>query len=323
MLVLEKEKLEEIIDFLSVIGCKLQFLDYIQKDNTIYHAKTFEPVHDVLTYILIKYDDISELHFHFNQQNKNFDLRVRKSGNLISVPSIINIKDNYSTIQFGNNSHPYSTEYFKDILRTLSDPNSTKYGHADFINDVSIPAFGNYRLRMATLGYEGIIRLIKKDEDNNNNLLAIKPNPVYIFEAEIKDSIVNCNSTITLTPEIKEKITTYENALSKMFDLIPKKVEKFSKGINFYKSNKMKIGLEYIGENILNISIFKNYYIEKEDLQTYISEYLYDNYQDFYDPIFTNFVEDVTQIKIDPIIGKFKNAEDFKDYLLALKILKI
>lgn len=322
MLVLKKEKLEEIIDFLSIIGCKLQFLDYIEKDNTIYHAKTFEPVHDLLTYLLVKYDHFTELHFHFNEQNKTFDLRIRNCGQLNSVSSIINSKDDYSTIQFGTNSYPYSTEYFKDILRTLSNPNSTQYGQADFVNDVNVPAFGNYRLRMATLGCEGIVRLLRKNENNsNNNVLTINPNPVYIFEAEIKDDTVTCNSNITLTSEIIEKIKIYEQSLTKMFELIPQNVKEFN-GFDFHKDDKMKVCLEYRGQNSINVSILKNYFI-KNDFIEHIVKYLYENYQDFYNPVFKNFVEDITQVKIDPLIGEFKSAEQFKDYLLTLNMLKI
>lgn len=324
MFILEEKESEKTIEFLNILGCDLKFFDYIEKDNVFYDPKTFEPVQDLLTYLLVKYEHFTELHFHFNEQNKNFDLRIRNCGQLNSVSSIINSKDDYSTIQFGTNSYPYSTEYFKDLLRTLSVPNSTKYGQADFVHDVNIPVFGNYRLRMATLGCEGIVRLLKKDENNsNNNVLKINPNPVYIFEAEIKNDTVNCSSNITLTSEIIEKIKIYEQSISKMFELIPQKVKEINEVFDFNKNDKMKVCLEYKVQNSINVSILKNYFITNDFIDKYVLKYIYENYQDFYNPIFTNFIEDITQVKIDPLIDEFKSAEQFKDYLLTLKMLKI
>lgn len=321
MFILEEKELEKAIEFLNILGCDLTFVDYIEKNNTIYHAKTFEPVHDLLIYLLFKYGDFTEIHFHFNEQNKNFDLRIRMCGQINSILSIINIKDDYSTIQFGTNSYPYSTEYFKDIIRTLSVPNSTKYGQADFVHDVNLPVFGHYRLRMATLGCEGIVRLLRKDENNsNNNVLKINPNPVYIFEAEIKNDTVNCNSNITITSEIIQKIKLYDESLSKMFDSMQTHI---NKPLNFWKVNKMKVYLEYKNSNEISVDISKNYLIDQPFMETSILQYLYKNYQDFYDPVFKNFIEDVTQIKIDPTMGEFKTPEDLKRYLILLDMIKI
>lgn len=324
MLNLETKELGKTLEFLSILGCDLSSLEYIEKDNIFYNSKTFQPIDNLLTYILINYQHPSDLHFHFDSRNKTIGLRVRRYGQLINTSLTTTSKDNYTNAQFGNSSINYSTEYFKDIFEKIIIRSSMESGETyDFVSDVTVPVFGNYRLRKAACGHDGLARILSQDQNygisHDNNIMQIKENPIYISEAEFNKNLLICSSFITLIPEIKQKVELYNNNILKMFNAIPELIESFNNG---YIDKKMKLVLEYIGDNVINVSISKNYSTGHE-MDKVISKYLYENYQDFYDPVFTNFVENATKVKIDTTIGEFKTPEAFQNYLLSLVMFKI
>lgn len=324
MLNFEAKKLEKAIKFLSLLGCELSSLEYIEKDGVFYNSKTFEPIDNLLTYILINYQHPSDLHFNFDSRNKTIGLRIRRHGQLIKTSLISTSKDNYTNAQFGNSSINYSTEYFKDIFSKIVVKSSIESGESyDFLSDVTLPVFGNYRLRKVACGHDGLVRILSQDQNygisHDNNIMQIKENPIYIGEAEFNKNLLICSSFITLTPEIQQQVELYNDNILKMFNAIPHLIESFNNG---YLDKKMKLVLEYIGDNVINVSISKNYSTGNE-MDKVISKYFYENYQDFYDPVFTNFVENVTKVKIDPTIGEFKTPEAFQNYLLSLAMFKI
>lgn len=321
---LNTKELDKTIKFLSLLGCELSSLEYIEKDGIFYDSKTFEPINNLLTYILINYQHTSDLHFNFDSRNKTIGLRLRRYGQLIKTSLISTSKDNYANAQFGNSSINYSTEYFQDIFSKITNKSSMESGETyDFVSDVTIPVFGNYRLRKAACGHDGLARILSQDQNHSishdNNIMQIKENPIYIVEAEFNNNLLICSSSITVTPEMQQQVELYNNNILKMFNTIPHLIESFNNG---YLDKKMKLILEYIDDNVINVSISKNYSTGPETDKV-ISKYLYENYQDFYAPVFTTFVENVTKVKIDPTMGEFKTPEAFQNYLLSLTMLKI
>lgn len=332
MLNLETKELGKTLEFLSILGCDLSSLEYIEKDNIFYNSKTFEPIDNLLTYILINYQHPSDLHFYFDSRNKTIGLRVRKNGNLNNTSLTIDSKDNYTTARFENSETSYSTKYFKDIFEKIIIRSSMESGESyDFVTDVSIPIFGNFRLRKVASGHDGLVRILKTDYgfSHDSNIIHIKENPVYVGEAHFINDLLTCNSSITLPTEIKQKVELYNTNLSKMFNAVHHLFENhtlfasFNNGMKYRLDKKMKFILEYMGDNIINVNIQKNYSISQTEMDTVILKYISDNYQDFYDPIFTSFVEDVTKLKIDPTIGEFQTPEAFQSYLISLTMLKI
>ena len=48
-----------------------------------------------------------------------------------------------------------------------------------------------------------------------------------------------------------------------------------------------------------------------------------ENYKVFYNPIFSHFIESCLGVEKDRIIGDFKSPEALKDYIIAIKMLRI
>jgi hypothetical protein len=211
---------------------------------------------------------------------------------------------------------------FKELLEIIQLNSSMENGkNYDFKHDLNIPMFGEYRLRSAVCGHDGMTRLLKLHEENNMdtincNIMKIDINPIYTIEVELKEGFLIHNSKVQFTPEIQSKIELYEEKLDKMF-------KTFKGKVNIYKYKKMKIVLEYEGNNVINVTIPNTYSIGRVEMDKVILKYVLKNYSDFHDPIFTSFIEDVTQIKFDSIIGEFKTPEAFKNYLMTIDMLKV
>jgi hypothetical protein len=319
MLKIENNDLDKINEFLSLLNTDLSSIDYIEKDNFFYNAKTKETINHFLTYILVNYKDITDLHFNFDSYQKIIRLRVRKNGNMHDIPITIAANDNYAIAKINNQS--FAIDVFKDILEQIRGPSSMETGQTyDFYSDLDIPMFGMYRLRSSSCGHDGITRILKNKNntstDINYNILQIKENPIYTIEAELINGGFIHNSGVTFTPEIQTKIDLYESKLDKMFN-------KFKGKLNIYKYNKIKIVLEYMGNNTINVIIPNTYSIGRVEMNKTILKYVLKHYSDFYDPIFTAFIEDVTQVKFDPLIGEFKTPEAFKNYLTTLDMIKV
>lgn len=319
MLKIENNDLDKINEFLSLLNTDLSSIDYIEKDNFFYNAKTKETINHFLTYILVNYKDITDLHFNFDSYQKIIRLRVRKNGDMHDTSITISANDNYELAKSNNQS--FSIDVFKDILEQIRGPSSMETGQTyDFYSELDIPMFGMYRLRSSSCGHDGITRLLKHKENNksdiNYNVMEIKENLLYTIEAELIDGVFIHNIGVTFTPEIQTKIDLYESKLDKMFN-------KFKGKLNIYKYNKIKIVLEYMGNNTINVIIPNTYSIGRVEMNKTILKYVLKHYSDFYDPIFTAFIEDVTQVKFDPIIGEFKTPEAFKDYLTTLDMIKV
>lgn len=319
MLKIENNDLDKINEFLSLLNTDLSSIDYIEKDNFFYNSKTKETINHFLTYILVNYKDITDLHFNFDSYQKIITLRVRKNGDMHDTTITISANDNYELAKSNNQS--FSIDVFKDILEQIRGPSSMETGQTyNFYSELDIPMFGIYRLRSSSCGHDGITRLLKSKDnsfaDINYNVFEIKENPIYIIEAELLDGVFIHNSGVTFTPEIQTKIDLYESKLDKMFT-------KFKGKLNIYKYKKIKIILEYKGNNTINVIIPNTYSIGRVEMNKTILKYVLKHYSDFYDPIFTAFIEDVTQVKFDSIIGEFKNPEAFKDYLTTLDMLKV
>lgn len=333
MLKIETNELDKITEFLGLLNTDLSSIDFIKKDDFFYNVKTKELVNHFLTYILINYEHVSDLHFTFDPRQKTISLRLRTHGSLHNTSIMLSASDNYETAKINN--HSFSTEMFKEMLETVQLNSSMETGkNYDFKLDLNIPMFGQYRLRSAVCGHDGITRLLKISNENgvnpfNYNILEIERNPIYTIEVELKEGVLihdgnlqlkenvfTHNSKVQFTPEIQGKIDLYEEKLDKMF-------KKFKGKVNIYKYRKMKIVLEYEGNNVINVTIPNTYSIGRVEMDKVILNYVLKNYSDFYDPIFTSFIEDVTQIKFDSIIGEFKTPEAFKNYLMTIDMLKV
>lgn len=320
MLKIENNELHKITEFLGLLNTDLSSLDYIEKDDFFYNVKTKESINHFLTYLLMHYRNITDLHFNFDPWQQIINLRIRQHGEMQNTAITLSANDNYTIAKI--NKHSFSTEMFKEMLETIRLYSSMESGKSyDFHCDLNIPMFGQYRLRSAASGHDGIVRLLRLTDNSrldsiNHNIMQLKRNPVYTIETELKDGILIHNSQVKFTPEIQSKIDLYENKLNKMFDL-------YKDRLNIYKDKKMIIVLEYEGNNIINVTIPKNYHISKVEMDKTIFKYVMKHYSDFYDPIFTAFIEDVTQTKFDAIIGEFKTPDAFKDYLITIDMLKV
>jgi hypothetical protein len=333
MLKIETNELDKITEFLGLLNTDLNSLDYIEKDDFFYNVKTNEAINHFLTYLLINYQNFTDLHFTFDPRQKIINVRVRQLGQMYKTSITLSASDNYEIAKINN--HSFSTYMFKEILEVIQLNSSMENGKDyDFKHDLNIPMFGEYRLRSAVCGHDGITRLLKLHEENNMdtincNIMKIDRNPIYTIEVEVKEgflihdgklqlkeSVLIHNSKVQFTPEIQSKIDLYEEKLDKMF-------KTFKGNVNIYKYKKMKIVLEYEGNNVINVTIPNTYSIGRVEMDKVILNYVLKNYSDFYDPIFTSFIEDVTQIKFDSIIGEFKTPEAFKDYLTTIGMLKI
>lgn len=317
MLKIEDNEMQKITEFLSLLQIEFAAIDYVKKGDIFYNAKTKAPIHDLLSYILLNYPSLSDIHFSF-YSSQSIDINVRQHGTLLNSSIKMDESDNYTTAKINNLS--FSTDIFKkhlDILRGINADNTIN----DFVDEVSIPPFGEYRIRSSIMGKDAIFRFIKntKNKTINCNILEVNSNPVYNIKAEFKSGILINSPYFHFTDEIKTKLNLYERNFIKMFN----EFNEFKGLVNIYKGNKVKIKLEYVGNNEIKIEATGNYSISREHMNSTILNYVLKNYHDFYDPIFTNFIEDVTQHKIDTIMGEFKSPEALKDYLTVIKMLKI
>lgn len=230
MLKIETNELDKITEFLGLLNTDLNSLDYIEKDDFFYNAKTNEAINHFLTYLLINYQNFTDLHFTFDPRQKIINVRVRQLGQMYKTSITLSASDNYKIAKINN--HSFSTYMFKEILEVIQLNSSMENGKDyDFKHDLNIPMFGEYRLRSAVCGHDGITRLLKLHEENNMdtincNIMKIDRNPIYTIEVEVKEgflihdgklqlkeSVLIYNSKVQFTPEIQSKIDLYEENL--------------------------------------------------------------------------------------------------------------
>jgi len=313
----EKNKIEKLLNQLS---SNIDKIDYIKKDNIYYDNKTKEPINDVLTYIFGTFGPISDLHLVLHSPNGNIGIGGRHNGTMFDTKLIISPTDNYSKATYNNIN--YDTRSLKIIIDSLvADNNDIPVATRDYQEFINIPSFGAYKARHSHAGRDAITRLLpinKKEDENyiNYDLLKIDENITYIIKVEVIDGELSHNNRIILNNEVKDKITIYYNSLDKMF-------QQYKNKINFYQSNRLKIILEYNGDTDIKVSIQDGYYITRDEMDTTVLNYVLDNLNDFYNPVFNSFIEDLTQSKLDPIMGDFQSVDDLKNYLLVLKMQKI
>lgn len=315
MLKLEQHEINTANSFLKSLGANIKDIEFIHKNNTYYNTKTKEELKDLLSYILLKYPLISDIHI--SKRSNGIDIRSRMAGNLQNLNATCLPDNNYATIEIDGITflNSYFNRHIKNILNTQHD-------QEDFIDDISIPLCGSYRLRSSTRGEDACIRLLKVNNLINNptmksNVLYLQEKPYYIIDILKLDGSVDHN-VIKLTDNIKEMLELYKKNIDKVFNHLTSLTE------NIYLStaSDFKLKLEQKKDSEIKATILKNYNFSTIE-KNIVLDYLINNYKVFYNPVFSYFIEDCIGLEKDSIIGEFKSPEALLDYLTAIKMLKI
>ncbi len=336
MLHIEEENIKKINILLDLFNLDINKIKYIQKDNILYENK--KPVEDLLTYIMSTYKNISDICLKFDKSTQMILISVRCMGEVFDTNIKIKPYKGYFTGYHENKI--YDIRSIKKITDTLINKNMniTKYNNFidsinypnDFVEVADIPFFGRYRLRASILHEVCIIRILSVNNNytmntiNNNYLLSeiydntdvlnIDKTISYAIIADINDDIIPHDNRIFLTNEIKENVNKYYNVMKKMF----KKNE-----LKYYDLNKIKIVIEYKNEKNIKINFDHQYYIDRKIMEKKLFDYISENNNDFYNPIFNLFIEKLIQEKLELENGYFKSPDELRDYLLVSKIQRI
>lgn len=315
MLTIETHEMTIANSFLKLLGADMSAIEFICKDKTYYNTKTKEELKDILSYILLKHPIISDIHL--SKGINGINIRVRSAGNLIALNPICVPENNYKTIEIDGIKflNTYFNRHIKNILKT-------EFFHDDFTDNINIPLCGSYCLRSATMGQDATIRLLKVNNFINNvtmksNVLYLQENPYYIIDIANLDSFVD-DDVIKLNDSLKYQLQLYKTTIDKLFiHLIS-----VTKNIYLYIESDLKLKLQYKDNEEIHPTILKNYNFSTNE-KNVVLDYLLENYEVFYNPIFSYFIESYVRLENDVTTGDFESAEALKDYLTVIKMLKI
>lgn len=315
MLTIEKHEMTVANSFLKLLGTDMSAIEFICKNKTYYNTKTKEDLKDVLSYIILKHPIISDIHL--SKGINGINIRVRSAGRLINLDAICLPDNNYKTIEIDGITflNTYFNRHIKNILKT-------EFFHDDFIDNINVPLCGYYCIRSATMGQDATIRLLKVNNFINNvtmksNVLYLQENPYYIIDIDNLDNFVD-DDVIKLNNSIKHKLQLYKTTIDKVFNHLISVTE----NIYLYTDSDLKLKLQYKDNEEIHPSILKNYNLSVTE-KNIILDYLIENYEVFYNPIFAYFIESCVGSENDGITGEFKSAEGLKDCLTVIKMLKI
>lgn len=315
MLTLDPNEINIANSFLRTLGTNIEAIEFIHKNNTYYNSKTKEELKDILSYILLKHPNTSDIHIGKGMNGVRIQVRIAGQSHNLSVKCTK--VNNYKTIEI--DGIIFLNSYFTRHIKNILNP---EYIQEDFIDHVSIPLCGSYRLRSATAGQDAIIRLLKMNNrvDESlikSNVLYLQEKPYYIIDATTLEGFLD-ESSIKLTDSIKEQFQLYKTTISDVFNHLTHLTN-----TPYYVSDlDLKLKLEQQENQEIKATVLKNYmFLIKEE--NMIIDYLIENYKVFYNPIFSHFIENCLGVEKDGIIGDFKSPEALKDYIIAIKMLKI
>ena len=315
MLTLDLHELNIANSFLSSLGTNMESIEFIHKNNLYYNSKTKEELKDILSYILLKHPLTSDIHI--RKGMNGIRLHASITGQSHNLNAKCTKDDNYKTIEI--DGIIFLNSYFNRHIKNILTP---EYIQEDFIDNVSVPLFGSYRLRSATAGEDASIRLLRINGfvDNStmkSNVLYLDEKPYYIIDLSNLDNFVS-DGVITINDNIKEQLRLYKITVDKVFNHLMRVTD----NIYFLRETDLKLKLEQKDNEEIQATVIKKYNIAKSDKNLAL-DYLIDNYKVFYNPIFSNFIENCVGVEKDETIGDFKSPEAFKDYLITMKMLKI
>lgn len=313
MLIIEPQEMNAANKLLTSIGVDMESIDFIHKDNTYYHAKTKEEFKDFLSYLISKYPNISDIHI--AKDGIGIKLYAKINGKSQNLNAISISANNYTTIEIDGIT--FVNTYFNRHIKNIVNPH---YVQEDFIDEISIPLCGSYQLRSATAGQDASIRLLKINNlvDKSlirNNVLYLLETPYCIMDDDRLESCLDVKS-VELNETIKQQLVLYKKTVSQIFNHLTG-----LSNIRFEETD-LRVKLEQKNNEEITAIVLKKYRISTYQKDMAI-DYLINNYEVFYHPIFAHFIDSCTGVEKDSIIGEFKSPEALKDYLIAIKMLEI
>jgi hypothetical protein len=315
MLTIETHEMTIANSFLKLLGTDMSAIEFICKNEIYYNTKTKEELKDVLSYILLKHPHISDIHL--SKGMKGISFRVRNSGNFINLNAVCLPDNNYRTIEIDGIT--FLNTYFNRHIKNISN---IQYVQEDFIDNINVPLFGSYRIRSATMGQDASLRLLKVNSLIDNvkmkiNVLYLQENPYYVIDIANLDSFID-DDIIKLNDSIKHQLKLYKTTINKVFNHINSVTE----NIYLYTESNLRLKLQYQDNEEIQATILKNYNLSINE-KNLVLDYLIENYEVFYNPIFAYFIENCVELENDGTTCEFKSAEALKDYLTVIKMMKI
>jgi hypothetical protein len=314
MLTLAPHEINIANSFLKPLEIDITNIQFINKNNTYYNAKTKEEIKDFLSYVILHYPLTSDIYI--SKGIKGINITSSFAG-VLQINAVCLPENNYETIEIDGISflNTCFNRHIKNIL-------NAKHIQEDFIDMINVPLYGSYKLRSSSMGNDASVRLLRINGSIDNptmksNVLYLQEKPYYIIDLSNLDNFVS-DGVITINDKIKEQLQLYKITVDKVFNHLMRVTD----NIYILRETDLKLKLEQKDNEEIKATVIKKYNIAKSDKKL-VLDYLIDNYKVFYDPIFSNFIENCVGVEKDEIIGDFKSPEALKDYLTAIKMLKI
>jgi hypothetical protein len=315
--------------FLGRLLTNLSSIDYVVKNNVFYPNKRLPPDYDLMSYVLKNYPNTNEIILMHKKNEGKINLFAREHGiknNLLDL--LISHDDNYTTAT--NAEITCSTDCFRDYVSKIT---TKHHQNDDELIIAFIPECGLYRIRSGVMGTESVFKLMKLTPDKIQNQstvhwLNIDENPIYKTDVKLVDGLIVENHHLKLPKQVEDDIYCYINEINKLFSILCKEgsiTTKYYIKNAYYKNDQLSIGLEYDKFENINLNVYGDY--ETVFMicngKKYFLEYIKKNCHIFYNPIFKNLIETVTQTKIDTLHGNFKDPDCLKNYLTTLEMMKV
>lgn len=325
MIEIDDNEITRINTFLDRLSTNLSSIDYVVKNNVFYPNKKLPADYDLMSYVLKNYPNTSEIILVHQKSAGKINLFARENGrknNLLDLS--ISHEDNYTTAT--NEKITCSTDCFKDYLSTITSKTKKNF---DKLEIAYIPDCGLYRINSATLASDAVFRLMKLTPDNIYNQstvhwLNIDGNPIYKIDFKLADGLIAESHHFKLTKQVEDDIYYYMNETNKLFLTLGKEGSYYTNN-DYYKNNQLSIGLEYDKfENII-VNVYGNYdkFFMMWGCKKYFLNYIKENCHIFYNPIFKDLIETLTNTKLDASHENFKDPECLKMYLTTLEMMKV
>ena len=313
MLTLAPHEMNIANSFLKTLETDITNIQFINKNNTYYNAKTKEEIKDFLSYVMLHYPLTSDIYISKGTTGINI---TSSFAGVLQINAVCLPENNYETIEIDGISflNTYFNRHIKNIL-------NAKHIQEDFIDMINVPLYGSYKLRSSLMGNDASVSLLRLNGSIDNptmksNVLYLQEKPYYIIDLSNLDNFVD--GVITINDNIKEQLQLYKITVDKVFNHLMRVTD----NIYVLRETDLKLKLEQKDNEEIQVTVIKKYNISKSDKNIAL-DYLIDNYNVFYNPIFSNFIEDFFGIQKESIMGEFKSPEAFKDYLITVKMLKI
>jgi hypothetical protein len=325
MIEIDDNEITRINTFLASLSTNLSSIDYVVKNNVFYPNKKLPADYNLMSYVLKSYPNTNEIILVHSKNSGKINLFARENGrknNLLDLS--ISHEDNYTTAT--NEEITFSTDFLKDYLSTITSQTKKNCGGLEI---AYIPDCGLYRINSATLASNAVFRLMKLTPDNIYNQstvhwLNIDENPIYKIDFELADGLIVESPHFKLPEEVEDDIYYYINETNKLFSTLGKEGSYYTNNA-YYKNNQLSIGLEYDKFENINVNVYGDYdtFFMMWGCKKYFLDYIKENCHIFYNPIFKDLIETVTNTKLDTSHEKFKDPECLKMYLTTLEMIKV